>query len=189
MLWSPELSRLLLAVHSLTRGLERGLVTFGAAGFDPPYSTVNNGLVSLDQARLSYVVDVRRVPGELPSEMLDGHEAALRALENWGPPHGEGLRLRTRKILESAPFRAADDSHILAALMVELAARGLPLQLEMKSGTTEAPIYQEAGMDTIIFGPGQASGNIHKPNEYVPLVDLHRSVEIYRDVVIRTCGR
>jgi acetylornithine deacetylase/succinyl-diaminopimelate desuccinylase-like protein len=59
---------------------------------------------------------------------------------------------------------------------------------EMKSGTTEAPVYQEAGMDTIIFGPGQAAGNIHSPNEHVPLADLHQCVEIYRGMILRVCG-
>ncbi len=142
----------------------------------------------MDQARLSYVLDVRTVPGELPTEMLDAHETALKALEDLSPPHGEGLRLGTERILESAPFRAVDDSDMLAALMVELGTRGLPLEPELKSGTTEAPVYREAGMDTIVFGPGQAAGNIHKPNEHVPLVDLHRCVEIYRDVIIRACG-
>jgi acetylornithine deacetylase/succinyl-diaminopimelate desuccinylase-like protein len=72
--------------------------------------------------------------------------------------------------------------------MVELGVRGLPLEPEFKSGTTEAPVYQKAGMDTVIFGPGQAAGNIHKPNEHVSLADLHRCVEIYRDVVRRSCG-
>lgn len=185
--WCPELAGLLLTVHSLTRGLDRGLRAWEAPGFDPPFSTVNNGLVNLDQARLSYALDVRTVPGTSPAEMLDAHEAALKALEDLSPPHGEGLRLRTERILESAPFQAVADSDMLAALMVELGTRGLPLEPEMKSGTTEAPVYQQAGMDTIVFGPGQAAGNIHRPNEHVPLVDLHRCVEIYRDVIIRTC--
>ena len=186
--WSPELARLLLTVHSLTRGLERELRAVEAPGFDPPFSTVNNGMVKLDQARSSYVLDVRTIPGELPTEMLDAHATALKALEDLSPPHGEGLRLHTERILESAPFRAIDDSDMLAALMIELGTRGLPLEPELKSGTTEAPVYQGAGMDTIVFGPGRAAGNIHKPNEHVPLVDLHRCVEIYRDVIIRACG-
>ena len=72
--------------------------------------------------------------------------------------------------------------------MIELGLRGLPLEPETKSGTTEAPVYQEAGMDTIVFGPGQAAGNIHRPNEHVPLADLEQCVDIYRDLIIRLCG-
>ena len=186
--WSPELTGLLLTIRCMTRNLEQQLRVLGSPGFEPPYSTVNNGLVGLEQARLSYVVDVRRVPGQAPSEALDTHEAALRALERPSPPHWEVLRLRTERALDGAPFRAAEDSDVLAALMVELGVRGLALEPELKSGTTEAPVYQEAGMDTVIFGPGQAAGNIHKPNEHVPAADLHRCVDIYRDVILRACG-
>ena len=58
--------------------------------------------------------------------------------------------------------------------------RGLTLESEMKSGTTEAPVYQEAGMDTIVFGPGQAAGNIHSPTSTCPSrtsTDAWRSTE------------
>jgi len=185
--WSPDLNRLLFAIHSLTRILERKLRVHEIPGFDPPYSTVNNGLVRLEHARLSYAVDVRRVPGEISREALDAHEAALRALETTSPPHWEVLRLRTERILDSAPFSAAEDSGLLSALMVELGVRGLLLEPEFKSGTTEAPVYQGAGMDAVIFGPGQAAGNIHKPNEHVPVNDLHRCVGIYRDLILRLC--
>ncbi|MFH0915300.1 MAG: M20/M25/M40 family metallo-hydrolase [bacterium] len=185
--WSPELTGVLLAVHALTRNLEQQLRVLGVPGFEPPYSTVNNGLVRAGQARLSYVVDVRRLPGQAPAEVLEAHEAALRALERPSPPHWEVLRLRTERVLDSAPFRADEDSHVLAALMIELGVRGLSLEPELKSGTTEAPVYQEAGMDTVIFGPGQAAGNIHKPNEHVPAADLRRCVDIYRDVILRLC--
>ncbi len=188
LVWSPGLAGLLLAVHSLARDLERSLQAMEAPGFNPPYCTVNNGLVCMDQARLSYVLDVRRVPGESPAATLDAHETALTALGDLTPPHGEGLRLRSERILESPPFQAASDSDLLAALIIELRMRGLTLESEMKSGTTEAPVYQEAGMDTIVFGPGRAAGNIHSPNEHVPLADLHRCVEIYRGLILRLCG-
>jgi len=185
--WSPGLSRTLLDVHSLTRDLEHQLRAPEIPGFEPPYSTVNNGLILLEHARLSYVVDVRRVPGEIPGEALNAHKVALRRLERTGLPHLKGLRLHTESLLDSAPFRAWDESETTAALMIELGMRGLPLEQELKSGTTEASVYRDAGMDTVIFGPGQAAGNIHKPNEHVPIRDLNLSVEIYRGLILRLC--
>jgi hypothetical protein len=186
--WSPDLAGLLLCLHSLTQNLERDLRPIEAQGFDPPWSTVNNGRVDLGQAHLSYVVDVRRVPGEVPEETIDTYEAKMRALENTGPVAAGGVRLRIDRTLESTPFQAFEDSSVLTALMIELGRRELPLETEIKSGTTEAPVYQEAGMDAIVFGPGQAAGNIHKPNEHVPLADLERCIEVYRDLIIRLCG-
>jgi acetylornithine deacetylase/succinyl-diaminopimelate desuccinylase-like protein len=127
--------------------------------------------------RLTHIVDVRWVPGEEPRLLLDLHVAALRA-----------AGLQTDTLLESGPFKAAEGSQTLAALEAELGARGLPVAPEFKSGTTEAPIYQQAGMDTVVFGPGQAAGNIHRPNEHVPVADLYQCVEIYRGLILRLCG-
>lgn len=185
--WSPELSRMLLAVHSLTRSLDEKLRGFEILGFEPPYSTVNNGLIRLEDGHLSYVVDVRRVPGAIPGEALGAHEATLQSLGSMGSTPGKKISLRTERALDSEPFHAAEDSEVLAALLAELGGRGLPLNQELKSGTTEASVYQEAGMDTIIFGPGQAAGNIHRPNEHVPIHDLHLCVEIYRNLILRLC--
>jgi acetylornithine deacetylase len=178
----------LIEIHLLTREFERQVQTFEAPGFDPPYTTVNNGLVRLSPGHLSYVVDVRRIPGTPAAQMLDAHEAALRKLERLGTPRSGGLQLHTLRALESTPFHAASRSELLAALRAELRVQGLPPGPEMKSGTTEAPVYQEAGMDTVVFGPGGAAGNIHRPNEHVALADLQRCIDIYQGVVLRLCG-
>jgi acetylornithine deacetylase/succinyl-diaminopimelate desuccinylase-like protein len=59
---------------------------------------------------------------------------------------------------------------------------------EWKSGTTEASVYSALGIDTVVFGPGQAAGNIHRPNEHVPIADLRAAVEIYADVIRALCS-
>jgi len=73
--------------------------------------------------------------------------------------------MHSERVLDSVPFVAKTDSELLAALETVLREKSLPVEREIKSGTTEAAVYSEAGMDAIIFGPGSASGNIHKPNE------------------------
>jgi acetylornithine deacetylase/succinyl-diaminopimelate desuccinylase-like protein len=40
-------------------------------------------------------------------------------------------------------------------------------------------VYSALGIDTVVFGPGHAAGNIHRPNEHVPLADLYAAIEIY----------
>ena len=65
--------------------------------------------------------------------------------------------------LDSPPFAALPESQVAAALSAALTARGLPVVPELKSGTTEASVYAAAGIDTVVFGPGQAGGNIHRP--------------------------
>ena len=179
----PKLVDLLLAARASTRLLEAELRRFPTEGFDPPWSTVNNGLVRLEEGRLSHVCDVRRLSGEGPSRALDQHIARLEAaLAAWG---GEASLERA---LDSAPFAAPRGSAVVTALESVLAEHGLPAEPELKSGTTEASVYAGAGLDTVVFGPGPASGNIHRPNERVPLADLEAAVAIYADVIRRLCA-
>ena len=187
-LWSPELADRLLALDELTQRLQRKSSRYQVPGFDPPYTTVNDGIVRLSGGHLSYAVDVRCVPGDAPATILDQHEAALRAMDGVSAPHAEGIRMQSERVLDSAPFVAKRDSELLAALETVLREKGLPVEREIKSGTTEAAVYSEAGMDAIIFGPGPASGNIHKPNEHVPVADLVAAIEIYRELVLLLCG-
>ena len=48
-------------------------------------------------------------------------------------------------------------------------------------------MYAQAGIDTVVFGPGVATGNIHKPNERVPLEHLSAAIDVYEGVVRRVC--
>ena len=59
---------------------------------------------------------------------------------------------------------------------------------ELKSGTTEASVFAARGIDTVVFGPGRAGGNIHRPNEHVPLADLHAAIDVYTAVVKELCS-
>jgi acetylornithine deacetylase/succinyl-diaminopimelate desuccinylase-like protein len=179
----PELVDLLLAAHASTRWLEKELQRFPARGFDPPWSTVNNGLVRVVSGRLEHVCDVRRLNGEGPLRALDEHAARLEAaVDSW-----EGAA-RLERILDSPPFATQPGSVTLAALESTLTDRGLPTEHELKSGTTEASVYAEASIDTVVFGPGTASGNIHRPNERVPIADLEAAIAIYADVIRRLCA-
>jgi acetylornithine deacetylase/succinyl-diaminopimelate desuccinylase-like protein len=178
--WSPDLVRLAIAVHRLTVSLRANLLAYPVDGFDPPQTTVNNGLVHLRDGELAHTVDVRRVPGPGPSAALDAHLERLRGLGAAG--------LAVDCVLDAAPFAAAADSRIVADLEAVLAARAMPTSPELKSGTTEATVYAQAGMDVVVFGPGVAGGNIHKPNERVPLADLHAATDIYEALILRFCS-
>ena len=181
--WSPDLVRLLTAAHDSTVKLGEDLRRHVVEGFDPPWSTVNNGLVRLGDGSLSHVVDVRRLPGEVPEEAIAAHVERLRAAAAVCR-----CEARVATALDSPPFRAAAASRTLAALERTLSAHGMSTQPELKSGTTEASVYAALGIDAIVFGPGQASGNIHRPNEHVPLADLHVAVDVYTAVVRDLCS-
>ena len=179
----PELVALLLAVHSSTKLLRTRLEAHATPGFDPPWSTVNNGLVRLAGGRLTHVADVRRLPGDGPQSALEAHLARLQ-----DAAAASAVDVTVEKALDSPPFSSPPGSAVAAALSAVLGARGMSLTPELKSGTTEASVYADAGMDAVVFGPGQAAGNIHRPDECVPLAELDAAVEIYEAVVRRLCS-
>lgn len=184
-LYSDRLPSLLEKIKAILDSLRRATGALTYPGFDPPHTTVNNGLLSLAGARLHYVADVRRTPGDRDAAAVEEHVAHLAALAERAVSDGLSATVRTE--LDSPPFATGEGSLLLRSLADELASRGWQRDAELKSGTTEASVYQAAGMDTVIFGPGQAAGNIHRPNERVPVEHLMRAVDVYEGVIRRLC--
>lgn len=180
---SPELVALLLAVHASTVALRQSLERHEVDGFDPPSSTINNGLVTLRDGSLRHVVDIRRVTGGGPEKAIAAHLDSLREAAR----SSDCLTEITPR-LDSPPFRGSEESRLVAALERVLRTRGMSTDREWKSGTTEASVYSALGIDTVVFGPGQAAGNIHRPNEHVPIADLRAAVEIYAAVIRALCS-
>ena len=179
---AAALVALLLEAHASTRLLRDRLQADVAEGFDPPWSTLNNGLLRLEEGSLIHVIDVRRLPGSGPLEAIEDHIGRLHQAMA-----GSDCDASVETELDSPPFAALPESQVAAALSAALTARGLPVAPELKSGTTEASVYAAAGIDTVVFGPGQAGGNIHRPNECVPVSELEAAVQIYADVILRLC--
>ena len=182
--WTPGLVRLLLDLHQATGELRRELARHLAGEYDPPYSTANNGITDLHASRLRYVVDVRRIPGEGPRRALDAYQ---HELENLARAHPD-LTIRVERALDAPPHTPMKGSPLLATVEAVLSERGRPKEREYKSGTTEAPVYQEAGMDALVLGPGTAAANIHRPNERIALSQLFEAVELYAGIITRLCG-
>ena len=73
---------------------------------------------------------------------------------------------------------AKNNSHRLKAL-----AGKLKLELSKPVNFwTEAALFNEAGYDAIVFGPGDIE-NAHQPNEYVDLADLKTALKIYKEII------
>jgi len=52
---------------------------------------------------------------------------------------------------------------------------------------TEGPFYQQINIPTIILGPGKLENNIHGPNEFVEIRQLHDAVNIYSEFIKNIC--
>lgn len=168
----PDLGR--NAVHAMaglitqtvaySRSLENGPFD---PNFEPPYSSLQVGVVSGGQAvniipdRCTADIEVRAVSGVSPSCLLEPVRAQLFALRD------SGFDVAWHE-LSAYPALSLPEESKLAALLVTLTGQEA---LTAVSYGTEAGLYQQAGIDAIICGPGDI-GRAHRPDEYIEIGEL-----------------
>jgi acetylornithine deacetylase len=135
--------------------------------FEPPYSSLQVGVIAGGQAvniipdRCTADIEVRAVPGVSPSSLLEPVKARLFALRD------SGFDV-TWDELSAYPALASTEGSELTAVLTELTGQE---PLAAVSYGTEAGLYQQAGIDAVICGPGDIT-RAHRPNEYVEIGEL-----------------
>lgn len=135
--------------------------------FAPPYSSLQVGVITGGQAvniipdRCTADIEVRAVPGISPSSLLKPVRARLAALED------QGFEVGWHE-LSAYPGLALPEGSDLATLLKELTGQE---PLAAVSYGTEAGLYQQAGIDSIICGPGDID-RAHRPDEYIEVGEL-----------------
>jgi acetylornithine deacetylase len=158
------------------------LMSYGNPDFEPPYTTVNIGLIEGGTAKnivageCRLTIEWRPVPGqdaELPPALLRRELAALREV---------GVSAELTVLRSDPPFEpsAADD---VAALMERLTGHA-PATVSFGS---EAAHLRPLTDEVIVFGPGSMS-TAHQTGEYVPVGELERCVECLRAAITRYCA-
>jgi acetylornithine deacetylase len=139
--------------------------------FDPPYTTVHVGTMSGGTARnilpklCTFHWEFRGVPGLDPAEIPARLEAFAAEVErtrlNRFGPYG-----RIETLLEiSVPGLAPDPGSAAERLGLRLAGRNRTVSMPF---ATEAGKFQEAGIPTIVCGPGSID-QAHQPDEFITL--------------------
>ncbi len=83
--------------------------------------------------------------------------------------------------LSAYPALSLSDDSALSQLMVELTGQDT---LAAVSYGTEAGLFQRAGIDAIICGPGDIS-RAHRPNEYIEINELHACQKMIENLASR----
>lgn len=156
-----------------------------AGGFDPPYTTLNVGIVrggeasNIVAAECMFRWDVRPVPGEDARSILQevDHYAATHVLP--------GMLLRApNAAIETRMFASAP----ALSPRGDPAAREIALRASKTSDTrvvsfaTEAGLFQAAGMSAVVCGPGSIE-QAHKPDEFVEMTQLQACSVFIRHLV------
>lgn len=163
----PDLGR--NAIHAMTAVLNAALAaseTLKAGPFDPtfapPYSTLQIGTIKGGQA-VNIIPDlcvaeleVRAVTGVLPEAALAPVKAAVDALAAAGVD-------AQWQMLSAYPALSLGADTPLAGLMRDVTDAAT---IDAVSFGTEAGLYQAAGIDAIICGPGDIA-RAHRADEYI----------------------
>jgi acetylornithine deacetylase len=151
--------------------------------FDPPYTTLNVGLIHGGTAKnvipgeCRFTLEWRTVPNQDPNRVLELLRAEIESEQKLDPDFACEIEAgRT-----DAGFETAADSEIVQ-LTESLTGRG--------AGTvafgTEAPQMIELGAEAVVLGPGDIRV-AHRTGEFVPVDELQQCVEILAKAIRHYC--
>jgi acetylornithine deacetylase len=172
-------SRLISRIEEIARQLHEDV----HPDFDPPYTTINVGLIKGGTAKniipgeCHFTLEWRPIPGQRPEYVLELVRSAIEAeLKEHPGPEIQLLPLRIDGGMENPA-----DAPLVRFLEK---ATGNP------AGTiafgTEAPQLIEMGAHAVVLGPGDIRV-AHRTGEYVPVDDLNRCVEILAGAIAHFC--
>lgn len=162
------------AIHLMADVLSKAVETAGALTegphdptFEPSYSSMQVGTLKGGQA-LNIIPDLcvaeleaRAIPGIAPTALLEPVHAVVRSLA------ARGINA-TWEPLSDYPALSLPPDAPLSVLVERLT--GAPSLAAVSYGT-EAGLYQNAGIPSIICGPGDIA-RAHKPNEFIRADEL-----------------
>jgi acetylornithine deacetylase len=157
--------------------------------FDPPYTTIHVGTINGGTARnilpkiCSFHWEFRGLPDLDPQEIPDrlarfADDVALKRLNRFGD-YG---RIET-ELEVAVPGLAPAPGSLAESLALRLADRSRTITVPF---ATEAGRFQEAGIATVVCGPGSID-QAHQPDEYISLDDLAAGEAFMHRLAERCC--
>ena len=153
------------------------------ASFDPPYTTVNIGIISGGSARnvvageCHFTLEWRTIPGQNSDHVLNLVKQGITDLRQ----HDSDFDCEIDAARADESFETRADSHLVQFL--EQASGNAPGTVAFG---TEAPSMIALGAGAVVFGPGDIRV-AHRTGEFVPADQLHDCVHILRQAIERFC--
>ncbi len=145
-----------------------------AEGFEPPFTSIHTGtfragsILNIVPDLAEFVFEVRAVPGDQAQAVRDAladyaQDVLLPDLRARAPE--AEFRIRPRCL---APALSLDAAHPLVALAQVCGAVGPVGRMPF---ATEAGVFQDAGIATLVCGPGDVA-QAHQPEEWIARAEL-----------------
>jgi len=158
--------------------------------FDPPYTSVQASVIEGGTAlnilarHCSFLWEFRYLPGTSRDDIFERFVAHTR----------DHVLPRLRQVAPEADIVTAVRSHVPALVAKESCpAEALAKQLtgrnhaEAVAYGTEAGLFQEAGIPSVVCGPGNIQ-QAHKPNEFIELSQVDACVAFIRRLMDHACA-
>lgn len=153
--------------------------------FDPPFTTIHTGRMQGGIARniipkdCRFEFEIRNLPHDDPGKILAElrtyiRDTLLPEMQSVAPDSGIEIDIQS-----DIPALAADEESDILTIALQLTGTNAPGQI---SFTTEAGLYQDAGIPTIVCGPGHIA-QAHKPDEFVALDQIALCRTFLNDII------
>lgn len=157
--------------------------------FAPPYTTIHTGVVNggtvlnIVPKDCSFIFEFRTLPGDPPEPLLAEVKrfAATLLPEMRSPQAGTGI---TFEELTSTPGLSAEPDSEIARLACALSGAN---ETGKVSFGTEAGLFQEAGIPTVVCGPGSID-EAHKPDEFIDIDQVRQCEAFLRRLLERVAA-
>ncbi|GBR09394.1 acetylornithine deacetylase [Acetobacter oeni] len=158
-------------------------------GFDPPHTTIQIGIahggtaLNIIPEYAEAQIEWRTVPGDDAHALLARMENALnQTTGQWMKTADASCGLTFEILNELPPLDLAPTDPLVTTVRLASGNNGEGFV----SYGTEAGIYQRAGMNSIVCGPGSIE-QAHRPDEWIDRDQLTRCDAFLRDMVRRVC--
>jgi acetylornithine deacetylase len=154
------------------------------AAFDPPFTTLNIGLIHGGSAKnvlageCRFTLEWRPVPTQPSEHLLDLFNAAI-AEEMKADPDFQCVVDANR---QDTGFETARDSPL-----VQLLERATGRESGTVAFGTEAAQMMRLGSEAVVIGPGDIR-EAHRTGEFVPVDELERCAEVLRQSIAQLCS-
>lgn len=170
---------MLTRLEDLSRIVEREV----APAFDPPFATLNVGIIqggtaeNIVPGHCQLTLEWRPLPGQPSARLLEALGAAARDVGAT-----RGVQISVQAVRDDAGFEM-DANGSLVKFLEERVGKSA----STASYFTEAPFLAALGAESVVFGPGDIR-HAHKTGEFVPEDELERCSEVLGEAIERWCG-
>ena len=151
--------------------------------FDPPYTTLNVGLINGGTAKnvvpgeCRFTLEWRTIPGQRSDRVLNIVREVVSEMYEGG--QGFSCDIDAGRFDESFETDAASE-------LVQFLEQASAKPSATVAFGTEAPSMIALGAEAVVFGPGDIRV-AHRTGEFVPIAELNKCVEILGQAIQRFC--